>query len=198
MKQEAILQPGITHLPLSEKPFVFAPEIDWNHFEKMCFFAAQKYGGKYLRLSGSYPDNFRQAWFSHKHDSSKRVLAMISIYYPLMGFLSIDGRDFASVDADGIPERVGFAGGSFASYPIFLGTDLTYWFSQNSYRVLSKEELLEPLEFEQIQANNSNSDKRELVLLKNEHKLRSQEIVDLYNFYPRVRTIAEAIFGSFD
>lgn len=198
MTRRAILQPGITHIALSTDPLVFAPQIDWEQFKKTCYLAARNYGAKYIQLRGSYPDNYRTVWFSHKYDPAKRILGMINIYYPLMGFLLIDGNEFDNVDENGIPERFGFGGWSFNNYPIFEDTDLTYWFSQSSYRILSRDELCEPLEFEVKSKIISKGERQKIITLKNKHELRSDDIEDLHSFRPRIRNIADAIFGSFD
>ena len=197
MIPKAILKPGITHISLSEEPLRFAPQIDWELVKKTCYMAARNYGGKFIQLSElSFGDNYRAIWFVHKYDSAKRILGMVNIYYPLIGFLLVDSRDFDQLDEHGIPERIKFEGGSFMNGTVFEDTDLTYWFSQSSYRVLNRYELNERLEFEEGTVVGKRK-RQQTVTLNNLHELRLEDIHDLYHSPFRPKTVAEAIFGCF-
>ena len=110
----------------------------------------------------------------------------------------VDGNEFKNINSNGLPNRISFGGWSFSHHPIFEDSDLTYWFSEASYRVLSQEELLEPLTFEVTSKVGAKNKQTKIVTLKNTHALRPSDIEDLYHFHSRVRTVADAIFGFFD
>ncbi len=198
-----ILQPGITGIKAETATNLLLSKADADHLTQCCYLAARNYGAKFIGFSQqtSYVENYILIAFQHKFAQTKRILGMVNIYYPLIGFIEIDLQN-DNISEESLINSHRFGGGSFQRYPIFEDSSLTHWFEQSGYRLLNQYELLEKLEFDFI-SNSKGKNKKEkkpTIALKNYHNLLQGDIEEIYRHhgYRFVKIVAEVVFGFFD
>ncbi len=138
-------------------------EIDKNHFKSICFNLVRKNQGKILKIDEA---NLASNFLKVKVDVFNReIYVLLNAYYPFLALAS----------------TVEFQHLNFIDVPVLSKDFMPF------YKVLSKEELNEPLDIRRSKGK---------VSLENKHNLDNSELEQI--FYWKPKTVGEVMFNFWD
>ncbi|MFP7736181.1 hypothetical protein ACLHDF_22800 [Priestia aryabhattai] len=138
-------------------------EINENHFKDRCFNVVRKNGGRILEIDElNFTTNFLKV---KVNIFNREIHVLLNAYYPFLALTS----------------TVEFRYINFINDPVLSKNFMPF------YKVLSKEELNEPLDIRKRKGKLS---------LENKNKLNSSELEQL--FYWKPKTVGEVIFNFWD